>query len=152
MFKQAAKRCGVVALIACCAITVAAAGDGPVGGIRNCSAVHRGTIFDACAMPPKVCPNGAFTGYEVCRASTSHQGCPGVGRADFGWSDEYTGLRLFYLSCGAEEITYNEMKCQCFGNLFGYCTGPCEPTGGISGMDIPCPGTMRRLLRCEEGE
>jgi hypothetical protein len=153
VFKQMTKRmCGlaVVGVLAAGSAALRADLEGPMSGIVQCSAKAHGMTLDACVTPPRVCPNGPFTRAETCRGSISHEGCDGVAQPRVGWSDEETGKYLATVPCGDIGYTYNTAKCQCFGDLFGYCTESCMPIGGIGGTGLPCGGAIRVLLRCEQ--
>ena len=115
-----------------------------------CSWVSEGRSMRACYMPPQSCPNGPFTSVESCAGSQSTTGCVGTSQMRGRWSDAHTGLRPVLVPCGIQGQTYSIMACQCFGNLFGYCAGPCTPTGGVIAVDIPCPGGILTATSCQD--
>ncbi|MCP4839607.1 MAG: hypothetical protein GY894_09660 [Planctomycetes bacterium] len=152
MFKQTMKRtCVVIVVAGACGWPPAifAGLDSPSDVNLECAAKFVGNEYGGCAMPPKVCPNGPFTGYESCKIATSHKGCAGVAQPKMAFSENETGRQFLNIPCGTLGLTYSSMKCQCFGNFFGSCWGPCEPSGGIAGSGQPCPGDLRRLVQCE---
>lgn len=97
-----------------------------------------------------LCPNGAFTEIGVCAAGMATLGCPGTSQDSAAWTGEYTGLRISGRSCADMGQFYTTMRCRCSGNIFGWCTGPCTPTGGVADALVPCPGTVMMLVRCED--
>tara|TARA_B100000959_G_C14864253_1_gene575567 strand:+ start:152 stop:616 length:465 start_codon:yes stop_codon:yes gene_type:complete len=124
--------------------------SGGLAPAMACCFSKNGVNYNACVMPPMVCPNGAFTEVGVCAAGRATQGCPGTTQDRAVWTGQYTGLRLAGLSCGDMGQFYTTMRCRCSGNIFGWCTGPCTPTGGVADAVVPCPGTVMMLVRCED--
>ncbi|MDP6602499.1 MAG: hypothetical protein QGH76_09425 [Phycisphaerales bacterium] len=124
--------------------------SGGLAPTLECCFARDGLSYNACVMPPTVCPNGAFTEVGACAAVRATQGCPGTSQDRTTWTGEYTGLRIGQLPCAAMGQFYNTMRCRCSGNIFGWCTGPCTPTGGVADALVPCPGTVMALIRCED--
>lgn len=127
-----------------------AVGPGDLGTSDGCCFASNGFGYDACVFPPMVCPNGIFTDVETCAAGFSSPGCPGTMQDRVRWTTEETGLRVEQVSCFEMGQFYNTMRCRCTGNIFGWCVGPCTPTGGVGDAVVPCPGTLIRLVRCED--
>lgn len=114
--------------------------------IGDCHAKRVGQSHRACWVPPTECPNGPFTGFEDCHGTQQSFGCPGETSVIVEHSVERTGLTAWVHSCDGN---YMVMMCRCNGNIFGWCVGPCVPTGGvISRRD--CWGGRTQLRRCEE--
>lgn len=122
---------------------------GTVAGDVGCAWASNGYDRLACRMPPKVCPNGFFTGVEACAAATSHAGCPGTRQSAGYWADEPTGRTMILVDCSRVGATYATMACRCTGNILGWCAGPCEPAGGVVEAGVSCPGTIRRVFDCD---
>ena len=151
MLSRIVTNAGIIALI-CAASVMAehATTPTPSGelGSDDCGFKIIGSSYGACVMPPKVCPNGPFTGSESCSAARSNPGCTGASSSLVSYSGD-TGLKLVQVGCGAIGNTYSVTSCICFGNLFGFCTGPCQPNGGLVEANRPCPGVINQLRRCE---
>ena len=123
--------------------------DSPGSAIVECSWIIDGFDMRGCYLAPQECPNGAFTGFQTCASATSTTGCPGTMQSRGRWSESYTGRQPEWIPCGQVGQTYAVMACQCFGDFFGYCMGPCRPTGGVVLADVPCTGTLLRVVSCE---
>jgi len=148
------KSCALVAGLAMVMTLPAVSGvpqtQGDLGtGVVDCSWKTEGIDFEACVTPPKECPNGPFTGFETCSNAKSTKGCTGTWQLRGGWSGEFTGRQAEFIPCGQSGQRYFIMSCQCFGDLFGYCAGPCRPTGGVTAADVPCLGSVIRVTSCE---
>jgi hypothetical protein len=126
-------------------------GPGGVWPALGCNFEKSGVGYDACVFPPMLCPNGSFTDVEVCVAGRSTPGCPGTSQDRVRWTGKHTGLRLGQISCYQMGEVYHTMRCRCTGNIFGWCLGPCAPTGGVADAMVPCPGSVMTLIRCEDG-
>ena len=133
------------------AVAAPEVGPGGVGPAVGCNFARNGVGYDACVMPPMICPNGPFTDVEICAAGRSTPGCLGTLQDRVRWTGKHTGLRLGRISCYEMGEVYHTMRCRCTGNIFGWCAGPCTPTGGVADELVPCPGSVMRLVRCEDG-
>lgn len=104
--------------------------------------------WSACVMPPTECPNGWFTGVEECAAAESCPGCRPQ-RTAIGWAvGVETGKRAVSQACGSRHSAIFA-RCQCSGNLFGFCLSPCRPVGGMLRME-PCPGSFNTVQVCRD--
>jgi hypothetical protein len=130
--------------VACVLLVSGALGSAAVPG--PCTFAVEAMEWSACVMPPIECPNGSFTGVEECAAGESSPGCP-PRRTMQGWATGMdTGKREVAHSCGSR---YSAVfaRCQCSGNLFGFCLGPCRPVGGMVRV-MPCPGSFSTVQAC----
>ncbi len=142
--------CGVLLLVSGARSDGPAPQPGPGTALSDCSWVSSGINMRGCYMPPQICPNGPFTTVESCAGAMATRGCPGTPSMRGYWSDEWTGRTLERVPCAEVGQTYSAMACQCFGNIFGWCSGPCEPTGGVVIAQAPCFGHVNRVLACED--
>ena len=149
MLSRMITNAGIIATI-CAASAMADHAPTPSGGLgsADCGFENVGNSYDACVMPPMVCPNGPFTDFESCSAARSTTGCTGASSSLVSYTGG-TGLKLVQVGCGAIGKTYSVTSCICFGNLFGFCTGPCQPNGGLVEANRSCPGVINQLRRCE---
>ncbi|MCH2136668.1 MAG: hypothetical protein MK101_08805 [Phycisphaerales bacterium] len=103
--------------------------------------------WTACIMPPMECPNGLFTSVEECARAASTPGC-GAQRTTLGWAmGVETNRQEVVHPCGSR-YSATFARCQCTGNLFGFCMGPCRPVGGIVRL-MPCPGSFSTVKVCK---
>ena len=103
--------------------------------------------WEACAMPPQECPNGPFTSAEACSRGLSSPGCPArrtVRGNNVGFNTDTTEV---FVDCGIRFHTFVS-RCQCSGNLFGFCMGPCRPVGGLQAL-LTCPGQFSITNTCQ---